>query len=129
MSRQVNLYDAKTNLSRLVDEAAGGEEIVIAKNGKAMARLVTAAAETSPQRVLGQWAPLLTPGELRLFRSRTWWRQWKQADAGIERDFNDALGAVRENEGMKWPATSSTPTRSCGPKRIRAKSVRKRSRK
>jgi prevent-host-death family protein len=37
---QVNLYDAKTNLSSLVDRAAAGEEIVIAKNGTPMARLV-----------------------------------------------------------------------------------------
>jgi prevent-host-death family protein len=37
--KQVNLYEAKTKLSALVDEAAAGEEIVIAKNGKAIARL------------------------------------------------------------------------------------------
>jgi prevent-host-death family protein len=40
MSKQVNLYEAKTNLSRLVEEAAKGNEIVIAKNDKPMARLV-----------------------------------------------------------------------------------------
>jgi prevent-host-death family protein len=40
MAKPVNLYDAKTQLSRLVDRAAGGEEIVIAKAGKPMARLV-----------------------------------------------------------------------------------------
>jgi prevent-host-death family protein len=35
-----NLYEAKTNLSKLVDRAAAGEEIIIMKNGKPMARLV-----------------------------------------------------------------------------------------
>lgn len=35
-----NLYEAKTSLSRLVDRAAGGEEIVIAKAGKPLAKLV-----------------------------------------------------------------------------------------
>jgi prevent-host-death family protein len=40
MNDIVNLYDAKTNLSRLVDRAAAGEEIVIAKAGKPKARLV-----------------------------------------------------------------------------------------
>jgi prevent-host-death family protein len=40
MSKQVNLYEAKTRLSRLVDEAAKGNEIVIAKNNKPVARLV-----------------------------------------------------------------------------------------
>ena len=34
-----NLYEAKSSLSRLVDRAAGGEEIIIAKSGKPMARL------------------------------------------------------------------------------------------
>lgn len=36
----LNLYDAKTQLSSLVDQAAAGKEIIIAKNGKPMARLV-----------------------------------------------------------------------------------------
>jgi prevent-host-death family protein len=40
MARQVNMHEAKTHLSRLVDEAAAGEEIVIARNGKPAARLV-----------------------------------------------------------------------------------------
>ena len=35
-----NLYEAKTHLSRLVDRAAKGEEIVIAKAGVPLARLV-----------------------------------------------------------------------------------------
>jgi prevent-host-death family protein len=39
MARTVNLYEAKTHLSALVDAAAGGEEIIIAKNGVAKARL------------------------------------------------------------------------------------------
>lgn len=38
--RQINLYEAKTNLSKLVDEAFAGTEVVIAKDGKPMARLV-----------------------------------------------------------------------------------------
>jgi prevent-host-death family protein len=40
MSHFVSLYDAKTQLSALVDRAAAGEEIVIAKNGVACARLM-----------------------------------------------------------------------------------------
>ena len=36
----VNIHEAKTHLSRLVDEAAQGREIVIAKAGKPVARLV-----------------------------------------------------------------------------------------
>ena len=40
MATTVNLYEAKTQLSKLVERAAAGEEIVIAKAGKPMARLV-----------------------------------------------------------------------------------------
>jgi prevent-host-death family protein len=36
----VSLYQAKTQLSRLVDRAAEGEEIVISKSGRPRARLV-----------------------------------------------------------------------------------------
>ena len=36
----VSLYQAKTQLSRLVDRAAEGEEIIIAKSGRPRARLV-----------------------------------------------------------------------------------------
>jgi len=39
MSRTVNLYEAKTHLSALVEAAEHGEEIIIAKNGVAKARL------------------------------------------------------------------------------------------
>jgi len=40
VSQFVSLYEAKTRLSGLVDRAAAGEEIVIAKNGVPQARLV-----------------------------------------------------------------------------------------
>ncbi len=38
--KSVNIHEAKTHLSRLVEEAAAGEEIIIAKNGKPVAKLV-----------------------------------------------------------------------------------------
>jgi antitoxin (DNA-binding transcriptional repressor) of toxin-antitoxin stability system len=50
--RTVNIHAAKTHLSRLVDEAAGGEEIIIAKAGKPMARL-SALQPPKQRRVLG----------------------------------------------------------------------------
>jgi prevent-host-death family protein len=50
----VNLYEAKTQLSSLVERAAKGEEIVIAKAGKPMARLVAAAQEQQLPRKPGQ---------------------------------------------------------------------------
>jgi len=45
----VNLYDAKTNLSSLVERAAAGEEIIIAKAGRPLARLVPLARRTTPR--------------------------------------------------------------------------------
>lgn len=35
----VNIYQAKTQLSKLIDRAAQGEDVVIARNGKPVARL------------------------------------------------------------------------------------------
>lgn len=40
VAEPIGLYDAKTRLSELVDEAAAGREFIIAKSGKPMARLV-----------------------------------------------------------------------------------------
>lgn len=42
--KTVNLHAAKTHLSRLVDQAVKGEEVVIAKAGKPMVRLVPVAS-------------------------------------------------------------------------------------
>lgn len=49
----VNLYAAKTQLSRLVDRAAAGEEVIITRHGRPIAKLVAIETE-SHQRKLGQ---------------------------------------------------------------------------
>jgi prevent-host-death family protein len=49
-----SLYEAKTHLSELVERAARGEEIVIAKNGVPMAKLVPL-AKTAAKRKPGGW--------------------------------------------------------------------------
>jgi prevent-host-death family protein len=51
--RTINIHAAKTHLSRLVDAAAAGEEIVIAKAGKPLARLCPLSQEPR-KRVLGR---------------------------------------------------------------------------
>jgi len=48
--RQVNIHEAKTHLSRLVEDAARGDEIVIAKAGKPVARLVAVNGAHTPRR-------------------------------------------------------------------------------
>lgn len=57
---QVNIHQAKTHLSRLVDDAAAGKEIVIAKAGKPMAKL-SPLAQRRVRRKLG-----LLKGKLRV---------------------------------------------------------------
>ncbi len=50
----VNIHAAKTHFSRLVDEAASGAEIIIAKSGKPVAKLVSLAPiEKQANRKLG----------------------------------------------------------------------------
>ncbi|MGZ8636594.1 MAG: type II toxin-antitoxin system Phd/YefM family antitoxin [Actinomycetota bacterium] len=45
--KTVNVHDAKTHLSRLLDQVALGEEIVLAKAGRPVARLVPVASATA----------------------------------------------------------------------------------
>jgi len=50
--RKVNIYEAKTRLSELVEEAASGRDVVIARAGRPVARL-TRLAGTGGKRRLG----------------------------------------------------------------------------
>jgi prevent-host-death family protein len=50
----INVYDAKTQLSRLLERVEAGEEIVIARAGRPVARLVPLAPR--PVRAPGAWA-------------------------------------------------------------------------
>ncbi|HZO12358.1 MAG TPA: type II toxin-antitoxin system Phd/YefM family antitoxin [Polyangiaceae bacterium] len=61
MPRQVNIHAAKTHLSKLVDDAAAGEEIIIARGGKPVARLVAIARR-------GRRKPGLLKGRIRIAR-------------------------------------------------------------
>lgn len=75
----VNIHEAKTHLSRLLEQVAGGEEVVIAKAGKAIARLVP--LESTPKKrrlgllkgklnVPDDFDAPLTDKELSLFEGR-----------------------------------------------------------
>jgi prevent-host-death family protein len=53
----VNVHEAKTNLSRLIEQALRGEEVVIARNGVPAVKLVQVeAAVDKPKRQPGLWA-------------------------------------------------------------------------
>lgn len=79
MLKTVNLYDAKTHLSRLVEEAAAGAEIIIAKAGKPMARL-------GPVREKNRRSP---PG---FWKGKVW-----MADDGIEPLPEDMWNVLKDN--------------------------------
>ncbi len=47
----VNIHEAKTQLSKLVDRAAKGESVVIAKAGRPLVKVTALAAPPQPQRL------------------------------------------------------------------------------
>ncbi|HEY8583546.1 MAG TPA: type II toxin-antitoxin system prevent-host-death family antitoxin [Capillimicrobium sp.] len=92
MARKVNMHEAKTHLSRLVDAAAAGEEIVIARNGKPAARLVK--VEERPAKRPGYG---MGRGKGRI----PTWEQWQDMDrellAELEASLNDP------DDPIFWP--------------------------
>jgi prevent-host-death family protein len=72
----VSLYEAKTKLSQLVERAARGEEIVIAKSGKPRALLVP----------LTDYRPLRVPG-----KGRGKWRVKRGFDAALADEIVDSF--------------------------------------
>jgi prevent-host-death family protein len=60
MAIVVNVHDAKTHFSRLLEQAHAGQEIILAKAGKPYARLVPLAPDTGqrrPGRLAGRIGP------------------------------------------------------------------------
>lgn len=51
MSRIINIHEAKTHLSKIVDEVAAGREVIIAKAGKPMARLAPLESTPRPKKL------------------------------------------------------------------------------
>lgn len=47
---KINIHQAKTHLSRLVEDVASGGEVLIAKGGRPMARLVPLRRDETPRR-------------------------------------------------------------------------------
>ena len=61
--KSVNIHEAKTHLSRLVERVQAGEEIVIAKAGRPAARLVPIEGVASPVKIGGLKAPAPVPDD------------------------------------------------------------------
>jgi prevent-host-death family protein len=52
---QVNIHEAKSQLSKLIEAACSGEEVVVAKAGKPLVKLSPIEAPKAKQRQLGRW--------------------------------------------------------------------------
>jgi prevent-host-death family protein len=88
MACQVNIAEAKAKLSELLDRALAGEEVVIARAGKPMARL----------------APVATPTR----RKPGAWRGWKASPEVLlaqmdPEDLDAAEGKFSDNFGISLP--------------------------
>lgn len=77
----VNMHEAKTHLSKLVQRVESGEEIVISRAGKAAAKLVPVEQPRPGKRVLGTLR-----GKIELPSDE----EWAEMDREIERDFEES---------------------------------------
>jgi prevent-host-death family protein len=80
----VNIHAAKTNLSKLIERAEAGEEIVIARNGKPAVRLTRVEKQAEqPKRERGSWIGSL--------KGQIWMAPDMDAvDAEIAREFEES---------------------------------------
>ena len=83
--KQVNIHEAKTRLSQLVADVENGEEVVLARAGKPVARLVKLEPERKPLRKAGR------------LKGQIWFApDYDQADEEILQMFEDSINAPLE---------------------------------
>lgn len=75
MAVQVNVHEAKSQLSKLLARVEEGEEIVIARNGRPVATLTASRGRGEPHSGRGAWRDEVDMG------------RFDEADAEIARDF------------------------------------------
>ena len=86
---QVNMHEAKTHLSKLVERVEGGEEIVISRAGKPAAKLVPIPRAKLGKRKLGGWE-----GKLEMPSDE----EWAEMDKAIEQLFEESEIFPGENK-------------------------------
>lgn len=74
--RHIGLFEAKNKLSALIDSVERGEEIVITRHGKAVARLVPDRAMQAPERAR-EAAARIRARAAQLAAGRFDWSEWK----------------------------------------------------
>lgn len=63
MATVVNIHEAKTHFSKIVDEAAAGREVIIAKAGRKVARLGPIESTPRPKRLGGLKGRIRVPDD------------------------------------------------------------------
>jgi prevent-host-death family protein len=71
---QVNVHQAKTQLSRLLELVEEGETVIIARHGEPVAELVPARPKTGFPFGIAQEEPLVAPGD-------DWWQPMSEQEA------------------------------------------------
>lgn len=89
---RVNMHEAKTHLSRLVERVEGGEEIVISRAGKPAAKLVPVAEKRPGKRTLGVWK-----GKMQMPTDE----EWAEMDEEIIKLFEESEIFPREDESWR----------------------------
>jgi prevent-host-death family protein len=84
----VNMHEAKTHLSRLVERVEGGEEIVISRAGKPAAKLVPVPKKLGPRKLGGWEGKMEMPSD----------EEWEKMDKEIEQLFEESEIFPREDE-------------------------------
>jgi prevent-host-death family protein len=87
---QVNMHEAKTHLSKLVERVENGEEIVISRAGKPAARLVPISQAKPGKRKLGGWKGKFDVPSL---------EEWAEMKRETAREFDDEIFPSEENLG------------------------------
>jgi prevent-host-death family protein len=64
----INIHEAKTHLSRIVEEVAAGGEVIIAKAGRRVAKLVPLEPVGKPKKLGGLKGRVRVPDDLRIAR-------------------------------------------------------------
>jgi prevent-host-death family protein len=107
---QVNMLEAKTQLSRLVEAALRGEEVVIANRGRPVVRLVK--AETPKKRQWGAWTGLIDEDEIdRAFSPEVEAEMAREWSASIERPLDAGLQPGRGLSAKTKTAPVARPRR------------------
>ena len=115
--RTVNVHEAKTQVSRLIDAAHAGETILVAKDGKPWARLVpleTDQRQRQPGLLRGQWqlpprraarpaALLMAPTLLLDTHALLWWLAEPEKLSSLAyAAINDPAATVFESAATGW---------------------------